>query len=172
MTFILVTYASKHAATAEIARAIAEVLQEAKGTWVDSFPVGEVEDITPYDAVILGSAVYAGRWQDKAADFLRENEAQLAKRHVWLFSSGPVGEGDPKELTSGWTFPEGLKPVSERIKPHDIALFHGSIDPAKLNLVEKLMVKGINAPTGDFRDWDVIRGWAYNIAQTLHPVSV
>jgi menaquinone-dependent protoporphyrinogen oxidase len=172
MTFVLVTYASKHTATAGIARAISEVLQEAKDTWVDTFPVHEVEDITPYDAIVLGSAVYAGRWQDKAAEFLRENEAQLAKRRIWLFSSGPVGEGNPEDLTMGWTFPEALKPVAERIKPHDIALFHGSIDPAKLNLVEKLVIKGLNAPTGDFRDWDVILGWAQNITQALQAEPV
>jgi menaquinone-dependent protoporphyrinogen oxidase len=167
MTHILVTYASKHNATAEIACAIGEVIRQIDGSLVDVASVENVHDITPYDAVILGSAVYAGQWQKQAVDFLKQHETELAQRPVWLFSSGPVGEGDAKDLLNGWTFPEALQPVAERINPHDIILFHGSIDPLKLNFVERVVVKGIQAPTGDFRDWDVIRGWAYNIAQDL-----
>jgi menaquinone-dependent protoporphyrinogen oxidase len=167
MTYILVTYASKHNATAEIAKAIGEVLEQANASWVDIVPVEDVEDITPYDAVILGSAVYMGQWQPKAADFLTRHETELAQRPVWLFSSGPIGEGDPKDLLKGWKFPEALQPIAERIKPHDIALFHGNLDSTKLNVIERIVVKGVKAPTGDFRDWNVIRSWAYNIAQTL-----
>jgi menaquinone-dependent protoporphyrinogen oxidase len=169
MTHILVTYASKHESTAEIASAIGEVIRQTGGAQVDVEPVENVQDVSPYDAVIVGSAVYAGQWQKKAVGFLKEHENKLAGRAVWLFSSGPVGEGNAKELLNGWTFPEALKPLAERIHPHDIAVFHGNIDPLKLNFVERVVVKGIQAPTGDFRDWDVIRGWAYNIAQALMP---
>jgi menaquinone-dependent protoporphyrinogen oxidase len=161
MTYILVTYASKHNSTAEIAHAIGEVLQQTNTSRVDILPVENVGDISPYDTVILGSAVYAGQWQEKAADFLKKHEAKLAKLPVWLFSSGPLGED------SGWKFPESLQPIADRIKPHDIALFHGSLDPSKLNFFERVVVKGVKAPTGDFRDWDLIRSWASNVAQTL-----
>jgi menaquinone-dependent protoporphyrinogen oxidase len=167
MTYILVTYASKHNSTAEIAKTIGEVLQQANASQVDLVPVENVEDITSYDAVILGSAVYAGQWQSKAGNFLKKHEAELSQRPVWLFSSGPIGEGDPKDLLKGWKFPEALLPIVERIKPQDIALFHGNLDPTKLNVMERIVVKGVKAPTGDFRDWNVIRGWAYNIVQTL-----
>ena len=37
----------------------------------------------------------------------------------------------------------------------------------KLNLAEKLIVKGIKAPTGDFRDWNAITAWAAAIADAL-----
>ena len=167
MTYILVTYASKHHSTAEIAKVIGDVLQQANASEVDILSVEAVADITRYDAVILGSAVYAGQWQSKAADFLKKHEAELAQRDVWLFSSGPIGDDDPNGLLKGWKFPEALQSTAERIKPHDIALFRGKIDPTQLSLVERLVVKGVNAPTGDFRDWDLIRGWALNIAQTL-----
>jgi menaquinone-dependent protoporphyrinogen oxidase len=172
MTYILVTYASKHNSTAEIAKAIGEVLQQTNAAQVDILPVEEVKDITAYDAVILGSGVYAGQWQSKAADFLKAKETELAQRAVWLFSSGPTGDDDPNGLLKGWKFPEALQPIADRIKPHDIAVFSGKLDPTKLNLVERLVVKGVNAPTGDFRDWDVIRGWAYNIAQALQAAPI
>ena len=58
---ILVTYASKHGATAEIARRIGETLTQA-GCQVALAEAKTVKDITPYQAVVLGSAVYYGLW--------------------------------------------------------------------------------------------------------------
>jgi menaquinone-dependent protoporphyrinogen oxidase len=167
MTNILVTYASKHNATAEIATAIGAVLRQSDTFHVDIRPVETVEDIAPYAAVVLGSAVYAGQWQSSAADFLKQHNQALARRPVWLFSSGPTGEGDPKTLVKGWTFPQALQPLADHIKPRDIAVFHGKLDPRDLNLLERGIVKMVHAPTGDFRDWTVIREWASSIVQTL-----
>lgn len=167
MTNILVAFATKHNATAEIANALGDVLRQTDTFQVDIRPVETVEDITAYDAVVLGSAVYAGQWQSSAADFLKHHEQRLAQRPVWLFSSGPTGEGDPRTLMKGWTFPEALQPVADYIKPRDIALFHGKLDPRDLNFLERGIVKMVHAPTGDFRDWNVIREWASRIAQTL-----
>jgi len=56
---------------------------------------------------------------------------------------------------------------ADRIQPHDIAFFHGVLDMKKLNLAEKLIVKALKAPVGDFRDWDVIASWAEDIADAL-----
>jgi menaquinone-dependent protoporphyrinogen oxidase len=167
MTKILVAYATKHNSTAEIASAIGEILRQTATFQVEVQPMEAVEDLTPYDAVVLGSAVYVGQWQSKAADFLKKNEQRLARRPVWLFSSGPTGEGDPASLMKGWRFPETLQPVADFIKPRDIALFHGKLDPDDLNFFERGAVKMVKAPTGDFRDWDMIRQWASNIAKAL-----
>jgi menaquinone-dependent protoporphyrinogen oxidase len=167
MTKILVAYASKHNSTAEIADAIGEVLRESGGLQVDIQSVEAVKDITVYDAVVLGSAVYAGQWQGEAADFLKQHEQELAQRPTWLFSSGPTGEGDPKALMKGWEFPEALRPIAERVKPRDVAVFHGNLDTDKLSMLERLMVKGVKAPMGDFRDWNLIRAWASGVAQAL-----
>jgi menaquinone-dependent protoporphyrinogen oxidase len=98
MAKILVAYASKHNATAEIANAIGETLRQSDALEVDVRSVDSVKDIALYDAVVLGSAVYVGRWQGEAADFLKQHEKELAQRPLWLFSSGPTGEGDPKAL--------------------------------------------------------------------------
>jgi menaquinone-dependent protoporphyrinogen oxidase len=164
---ILVTYASKYGATKEIAQKIGEVLCQA-GLQVDVLPVNEVRELRPYKAVIVGSAVYVGKWQKEAVTFLRANENILANRPVWLFSSGPTGEGDPVELVEGLRLPAALQPVLDRIQPRGIAVFHGYIDPDKINFIEKWAIKSlVKKPFGDFRDWDVITAWATSIAETL-----
>jgi menaquinone-dependent protoporphyrinogen oxidase len=167
---VLVTYATKYGATAEIADKIGEVLREA-GLSTDVLPVKEVEDLTPYTAVILGSAVYIGRWRKEAVKFMEKNEGALAERDVWIFSSGPTDEGDPEELVKGWTLPEKLEPVAGRIQPHDIAVFHGELDPEKMNFIERTMIKNIKVPTGDYRDWEMIGNWATAVAETLNETS-
>lgn len=166
MRKILVAFGSKYGATAEIAEVIGQTLMDA-GLQVDVIPAEQVQDPAPYAAVILGSAVYAGRWREEAVSFLEQHEALLRHRAVWLFSSGPTGEGDPVELMQGWRFPEAQRPLADRIGPRDIAFFHGLIDPDRLSLGERLLVRALRAPTGDFRDWEGICNWAGEIARAL-----
>jgi menaquinone-dependent protoporphyrinogen oxidase len=163
---VLVAYATKHGATKGIAEKIGQVLREADlPTEVRN--VQEVNELTPFNAIVLGSAVYIGSWREEAAKFLENNEQALTERPVWLFSSGPTGEGDPVELQNGWTFPGKLQPVADRIQPRDIAVFHGAVNPQNLNFVTRLMMKNVKAPLGDFRDWDAIETWAAGIADTI-----
>lgn len=163
---VLVVYASKYGSTAEIAEKIGQALREA-GLQADVAPAEKAADVASYDAVVLGSAVYAGSWRKEAVEFLETNEKKMAERPTWLFSSGPTGEGDPVQMMKGWRFPEAQKPIAERIRPNDIAFFHGDIDMKKLNFAEKLLVKGIKAPVGDFRDWAAVTAWAKGIADAL-----
>lgn len=58
---VLVTVATRHGSTAEIADVIVRVLH-LRGLDADEVHPGSVHDISGYDAVVLGSAVYAGRW--------------------------------------------------------------------------------------------------------------
>lgn len=162
-TKILVTYASKHGATAEIAKKIGEVLAQA-GMQADVQPVEKVRDVTPYQAVVLGSAVYVGQWQKSALKFLQAHEAALTERTVWLFSSGPTGEGEPVELLKGWRFPEKHQPLADRIGPREIAVFGGALNEQDMGFFEKWVIKNVKAPTGDFRDWEAITAWAEGIA--------
>ena len=135
---------------------------------MDISPIDSIRDLAAYEAVILGSAVYIGKWTKKAETFLRTNEKILAGRPVWLFSSGPTGEGNPVELVEGWRLPDALKPVADRIHPRDIAVFHGYINPGKLNFIEKWAVKSVvKKPFGDFRDWDAIVAWSARISAAL-----
>jgi menaquinone-dependent protoporphyrinogen oxidase len=163
---VLVAYATKYGATAEIADKIGEVLRQA-GLRAHVLPADRVGDLTPYQAVVLGSAVYIGRWRKEAVKFLKANETALAEKPVWLFSSGPTGEGNAVELVQGWRFPGKLQPIADRIRPRDVAVFHGAVDVGKLNFIEKWMLKNVKAPIGDFRDWDAITFWAAAIADAL-----
>lgn len=160
---ILITYATKYGATAEIAEKIGEVLRQS-GLDADIVPADRVTNLPSYKAVILGSGVYAGQWLKKAARFLKENEKTLSGQNVWIFSSGPTGQGDPAELLKGWRMPASLKSIADRIHPKDMAVFHGSISEKKLNFFEKRILKMVKAPSGDFRDWNAITAWASSIA--------
>jgi menaquinone-dependent protoporphyrinogen oxidase len=164
---ILVTYASKYGATAEIAGKIGELLLQAD-LQVDLISVDDVRDLAHYQAVILGSGVYIGQWNKKASAFLQNNEKALAERQVWLFSSGPTGIGDPVELLNGWRLPASLQPVVSRIQPRDTAVFHGFINPDRLNFIQRWVIKNIvKKPFGDYRDWDAITAWTGTVAKTL-----
>ena len=163
---ILVTYASRNGSTRDIAGQIGAVLRQADLA-VDVIPVDATRDLEPYRAVILGSAIYIGNWRKEAVAFLQAHAGELAERPVWLFSSGPTGEGDPVALLEGNILPANLQPLVERIHPRDMAVFHGYIDPHKISFIEKTVIKSMKKPLGDFRDWDLIQGWAHAVASAL-----
>jgi menaquinone-dependent protoporphyrinogen oxidase len=165
-TKVLVAYASKYGATAEIAEKIGEVLRQS-GLEADVLRADRVPDLAVYAAVVLGSAVYAGMWRKEAVQLLEGNQIALAGRPVWLFSSGPTGKGDPVQLLGGWRFPTAQQAIADRIQPRDLAVFHGKIDMERLSLAEKLMVKAVKGQAGDSREWDAIAAWAADIARTL-----
>jgi menaquinone-dependent protoporphyrinogen oxidase len=162
---VLVAYASKSGATAGIAERIGQVLREA-GLPVEVLPAGEVRDLTPYGAVVLGSAAYMFHWRKPAARLLRTLAAQ-APRPVWLFSSGPTGEGDTDAFPEGAKLPKGLQPVADRIAPRDVAAFSGVLDLTKLGPIERFVMDKMKAVPGDYRDWQAIEAWARTIAQAL-----
>ena len=166
MEKVLVAYGTKYGATAEIAEKIGEVLRQ-EGLEADVVRADRAGDLSSYRAVVLGSAVYIGRWRKEAAKFLEDKEAALAEKPVWLFSSGPTDEGDPVELMQGWRFPGKLQPIADRIGARDMVIFHGVADPDKMNFIERWMLKNVGASTGDFRDWEAITSWAKAIAEEL-----
>ncbi len=163
---VLVAYASKYGSTAEIAERIGQTLRRA-GLEVDVAEITPTLNPMPYTAVVVGSAVYTGVWLKPAVEFLQGYSEVLSKRPVWIFSSGPTGEGDPMTLLKGWRVPEGQRRLVERLQPRDVAVFHGNIDTEKLNLAEKMMITVIKAPTGDFRNWQAIEAWAGGVASAL-----
>ncbi len=163
---VLVAYGTRYGATAEIAEKIGEVLREAD-IQTDVIPAGNAGDLSGYGAFVIGSAVYVGRWTNNAVNLVEQNIEVLAGHPVWIFSSGPTGEGDIKDLMSGWEYPGKLRPAFERIKPRDITVFHGTADPDRMSFLNKIVLKMVKAPTGDFRNWDVITDWANGIISSL-----
>jgi menaquinone-dependent protoporphyrinogen oxidase len=166
MERVLVAYASKRGATAGIAERIGKVLQEA-GLPTDVLPAGRVRDLSPYRAVVLGSAVYMFHWRKEATRLLKALAAAQTARPVWLFSSGPTSETDTDAFLEGAKLPKALQPVADRIRPQDVAVFRGVLDLETLNPFERWVMTRMKAPAGDFRQWDAIEAWAKSIAQTL-----
>lgn len=163
---VLVAYGSKKGMTAEIAERIGKVLRQAQLD-VEVASARDAGDPAGYRAIVLGSGVYAGMWRREAKRYLKAHQAELARRPVWLFSSGPTGEGDLDKLLMGWKFPKGLQPVADRIKPRGIVVFRGAFDETRAGFFEKWIMKKVKAASGDFRDWSVIESWAREIAREL-----
>lgn len=162
---VLVCAASKHGATAEIATRIAGMLTEA-GLDTDVTDPAAVTRLDGYDAVVLGSAVYAGRWLAPARSFVAAWAEQLASIPVWLFSSGPVGDPPlPREEQ------EEAAGVAARIGARQHTVFAGKLDKASLGVAERVIVRAMRVPDGDFRDWADIDTWATQISLSLAPAS-
>jgi menaquinone-dependent protoporphyrinogen oxidase len=158
---VLIATASKHGATYDIADEIARVLAR-RGFDVADKAVDEIGGVDGYDAVIVGSAVYAGRWMSEAADFVKRHADELASRPVWLFSSGPIG--DPPQPAGD---PQGVSDMVEQTHAHGHQVFAGLLDPDRLGLGEKVIVGMLRAPRGDFRDFPAVAAWAEQIADML-----
>ncbi len=158
---ILVTWASKHGSTAEIAYAIGHTLRE-QGAKVTLSPIDEVDMDVPYDAFVIGSAVYMGHWMKSALRFTQEHRERLIKAPVWLFSSGPTGPvAGPDDATTD--VPE----LFANTAPHEHKIFAGKLDKAQLSFPEKAVATIVHAPYGDYRDWDEIDRWARQIAAAV-----
>ena len=186
---VLVVYASRHGGTRGIAERIGEVLLadgfDAQVASADKAPRPDTAD-----AVVIGSGVYMGSWLKEPIGFIERNQATLAARPLWLFSSGPLPgstakkSGDPLEDALG---PEegpgsgGRKKIAElsaATNPRDHRIFLGAYDPKdppramSERLIRMMPGSGGLLPTGDFRDWDAIEAWASEIASSLRvPVA-
>jgi menaquinone-dependent protoporphyrinogen oxidase len=166
---VLVAYSSKHGSTREIAQRIGGRLR-AGGLIPDVRDIGAVSDVSPYDAVVLGSAVYMGAWRREATEFARKHSTELAARPVWLFSSGPLGEPSLEE-------PRHLAELRAALKPRGHTVFTGALDSSKLSLPERIVISAVagqvnHALEGDFRDWKEIDTWAGSIAEALGKMPV
>jgi menaquinone-dependent protoporphyrinogen oxidase len=92
---VLVTASSKHGATEEIAEKIGSELA-GRGFEVTRKRVEEVSTLGGYEAVVLGSAVYMGKWMKAAKELATREASALSAIPVWLFSSGPIGKAASK----------------------------------------------------------------------------
>lgn len=158
---VLVTAASRHGATWDIARAIADALVQ-DGIEVAVLPARDVAEVTGFDAVIVGSAVYQGRWLASGRDLVARLAADLRRRPVWLFSSGPLG----------WPTRSGQPPVdvAELLSVSGAVshqVFGGRLERTRLSLPERSMVAALRVRDRDDRDWSAIADWSKAIAERL-----
>jgi menaquinone-dependent protoporphyrinogen oxidase len=158
---VLVSAASRHGATADIAKAIGETLAAA-GLEVTVLPPDAVTSLDGFAGVVLGSGVYLGHWMEPARHLVERHGADLAARPVWLFSSGPIGDPPTPEED-----PADLAEMMAATGARSHRVFAGLVDPGQLGLGEKVLLEAVRTPAGDYRPWDEIRAWAREIAEEL-----
>jgi menaquinone-dependent protoporphyrinogen oxidase len=158
---VLVSAASRHGATVEMAANIGAAIQSAGH---DAFVLApdEVQRVDGYDAAVIGSGVYVGKWLEPAKDLLARHKVALSGMPVWLFSSGPIG--DPPKPTED---PVDAVPLVALVGAREHRVFPGMVDKRRLGFGERALMAAVHAPEGDFRPWDQVEAWAREIAAAL-----
>ena len=157
---ILVAYASKYGSTGGVADAIGKELC-GKGAAVDVLLMKNAANLSSYQGVIVGSAIYRGKWLPEAVDFVKENSEVLGRIPVAYFLvcmtlSRPTEENRAKVLA----YIDPVLKATPQIKPVRIGAFAGALDYNNLSWLNKKILKSMGTPEGDFRDWKAIRTWA------------
>jgi menaquinone-dependent protoporphyrinogen oxidase len=152
---ILIAYGTKHGSTAEVAEQVATVMREA-GCSVDVLPARDADGVERYDGVIVGGALYTGRWHGDARHFLKHHRRELASTPLAVFAMGPLKD-EPEELEGSRRQLEKALAGLPDLEPFSIAVFGGVVDPAKLHFPFNHM------PAGDARDPHAIRAWARQV---------
>lgn len=167
---ILVAYASRAGSTAGVAEAIGKTLMES-GTQVDVIRMQDVKDLTPYRAVVAGSAIRGSKWLPEAMQFVQTHRAALAQKPFAEFTvciTLAMSNSDHyRAAVAGW-----VAPVRALVRPVSEGLFAGMLDFSKLPLNwDTLMLRLTVAlgifPRGDHRDWNAIRAWATDLKPLL-----
>lgn len=162
---ILVAYASRAGSTGGVAEAIGRTLAEG-GSPVEVRLMKDVKDVTPYRAVVAGSAVHGGQWLPEAMQFTQTHSATLAQKPFAAFFVCMTLTMENEQYRQG--VGDCLKPVRALVKPASAGRFAGALDCSKLPLVpDGLILRAIAAAgvwsEGDHRDWDAIRAWAADL---------
>ncbi|WP_420630029.1 pentapeptide repeat-containing protein [Candidatus Leptofilum sp.] len=150
---ILVAYASGSGSTREVAEAIAAEI-EGDGLKINVQEASQVENISIYHGIILGSSIRIGRWLPEAVACVERIQEALPEKLVAYFTTCLTMIEDSKESRD--TVLDYMKPVLNLVpdvNPIGLGLFAGSLDPQRRAIIT-------GGPHGDYRNWDAIRAWA------------
>jgi menaquinone-dependent protoporphyrinogen oxidase len=164
---LLIAYGSRCGSTGGVAESIGQVLSMA-GAAVDVRLVKNVNDLSPYQAVVVGSAIRMGKWLPEVTKFVKAHQDKLSRVPTAYFVVCLTMKDDTVEnrrKTLGYLEP--VRKQFSQVKPVDIGLFAGAVDYKKLSFVYSLILKVMGAPEGDFRNWEVIRTWATGIRPAI-----
>ncbi|MFE2994666.1 flavodoxin domain-containing protein [Nocardia sp. NPDC059246] len=166
---VAVIYATAQGSTREIADFIGAYLM-ARGATVEVADVEHAPELTPFDAIVLGSAVHDLALLPEMAGFVRSHRHELQAYPVWLFSVGlgPALVG-PTGRRIGHLVPKKIAALRDSIAPRDFHAFAGHYERAGVSLPARAMYRLLGgARYGDLRDWSDITIWTDTIAQALH----
>ncbi|MFN2168626.1 MAG: flavodoxin domain-containing protein, partial [Anaerolineae bacterium] len=155
--------------TAGVAEAIAKTLAE-NGVQVELLPMKEVTNLSPYRAVVAGSAIQGSNWLPEAMEFVRTHRAELARRPFAAFlvcMTLAMTKGDYREHVK-----EFMQPVRALVRPVSEGYFAGALDISKVpswrdRLGFRISVALGVWKEGDHRDWEAIRTWAEDLKPLL-----
>ncbi|MEU3250540.1 flavodoxin domain-containing protein [Streptomyces sp. NPDC006997] len=158
---VLVAYGTTNGSTARIAETVAEVLNR-EGVPAEARPARSVSDAAAYDAVVVGGALYSGRWHKDARRFVRRHRGELAGRPVWFFSSGPLdASASEREIPP---VPRVKRAMTElNVAGH--ATFGGRLEEGARGRVAGMILR--SGKGGDFLDPTAVESWATTIAKDL-----
>ena len=167
---ILVTYASRTGSTAGVAEAIGRTLADS-GLAVDVRAMKELTDVSPYRAIVAGSAIQAGKWLPEAMHFLQLHQSVLIQKPFAAFLVC-MTPGMPNAAQYQGFVADFLKPVRSMVKPVSEGLFAGTLDISKVpsftdRLKFRLSVIFRVWSEGDHRDWEDVREWTNSIRPLL-----
>lgn len=173
---ILIAYCTRSGSTAEVAKEMGRAMTDA-GTAVMVKPMAEVESIANVRAVVLGGALYVGRFAKEFHRFITRFERELGNVHPLVFVLGPI-ENDPKHFETADEQARKELAKYPSLHPADLRVFGGKFDPKRvnlpfpLNLMMKLPGNPMSRmPVSDLRDWEWIRSWATAIAEHLNTAA-
>lgn len=157
---VLVTYASKYGSTGGVADAIGKGLC-GKGLAADVALIRNAGDLGSYQGVVIGSAIYMGKWMPEAIDFVKKNRDILSRMPVAYFLVCiTLVQPTEKKRAEALSYMEPIMKNVPEIRPLGIGTFAGALDYNKLSWLNRNILKAKGAPEGDFRDWNSIRTWA------------
>lgn len=158
---VLVAVASRHGGTSEIGARVAAELRS-RGHAADLLDPERVVAIDPYDAVVLGSAVYSAHWLPAACEFARRFASELTERPVWLFSSGLATA--PAAAANS---PAETQALVRAIGARGHRAFGGRLDRSVLSSAESALIAAARGKDGDNRDLAAVAAWAGAISDEL-----
>ncbi len=157
---ILIAYASKYGSTGGVAEAIGKELCS-KGAKTDICLIKNVKDLSSYQGVVVGSAIFRGKWMPEAVNFVKANSEILRQIPVAYFlvcmtMHQPTEENRRKALS----FFDPVLQTIPQVKPFAIVPFAGAMHYSNLSWLNKEIIQSKGVPEGDYRDWEAIRAWA------------
>jgi len=167
---ILVTYASGTGWTVGVAEAIGKTLVES-GAQVDVLPMKEVKDLAAYRAVVAGSGINGRAWLPDAMQFVRQHQAELARKPFAAFllcMTLAMRNGEQyRSQVADW-----ISPVRALVHPVSEAQFAGGLDIRRISSSSERFKFRLSVlfgvwKEGDHRDWNAIRLWAQQLKPLL-----
>ncbi len=123
---ILVTYSTKYGSTQGVAETIAKILSE-KYITVDVIASRDVKSLEDYQAVVIGTPLYAGSILSDTTKFINRFKASLETIPSALFLLGPL-DGTPQEMRGVQVQLETNRKKFPWFKPVAVKVFVGALD--------------------------------------------